>query len=410
MRVVLLNQYYAPDTAATAQLLGDLGAGLAAAGHEVTAVCCSRAYADPSVRYPRRETVDGVAVRRTFSTGFGRGNPLGRACDYATFLLGATAALLFRRKPDVVVSLSTPPMVALLGWLLARLRGARSVYWVMDVYPDLAYELGVLRPGSTVSRVFDALTRFTLARSDAVVALGDTMAEHLRARGARNVTAIHNWADGDAIRPLPSVDNPLRKEWDWNGRFVALYSGNMGLAHEFDTMLDAAERLRDRDDIRFAFVGGGPRRAEFAREVERRGLANVELRPYVSRERLGHSLTAGDAHLVSLRERMPGLLVPSKIYGILAAGRPTLYVGPDRGEIADILREGKCGVRVAVGDGERLAAAVAAYADDRTRAAEDGRRARQAFDRRYTLRHGLRAFETVLGPSGAAGGTPAPGE
>jgi len=396
MRVVLLNQYYAPDGSSTAQLLADLGGGLAAQGHDVVAVCSDRSYADPRRRYARRETIDGVRVLRARTTGYGRGSVGGRVLDYASFLLGAVGTLLFRTRPDVVVSLSTPPLIAGLGWLLARLRGARAIYWVMDVYPDVAFALGVLRPGSAAGWAFRALSRFVLRRSDRVVALGETMGARLEAFAGRPVDVVHNWADGEAIRPVSLADHALRREWGWSGRFVVLYSGNMGLAHDFATVLDAAALLREREEILFAFVGGGPRRAEVEAEVRRRELSNVEIRPYVERARLGQSLTAPDVHLVTLREEMPGLLVPSKIYGILAAGRPALYVGPDAGEIAEILREGDCGRRVALGDARGLADAVLAYATEPARAERDGRRARELFERRFTSRHGLAAFRRVL--------------
>jgi len=278
VRVALLNQYYAPDEAATAQLLSDLGQGLAAAGHEVSAVCCRRSYADPSVRYLAREEVGGVAVRRTWATGFGRGSKAGRLADYLTFLGGAAWRMLRQPRPDVVISLSTPPLVAALGLMLARLRRARSVYWVMDVYPDLAFELGVLRPGSLAGRFFSRVSNFALGGSQVIVALGECMAERLRAKGLASVDAVHNWADGDAIRPRSLEGHALRERWGWDERFIVLYSGNMGLAHEFDTTLDAAEILRDHPRVRFAFVGDGPRRNEVEAEARRRGLTNVEFR------------------------------------------------------------------------------------------------------------------------------------
>ncbi len=396
MRIVLLNQYYAPDEASTAQLLSDVGAGLVAAGHEVAAVCCNRSYTDPSRRYPARETIDGVEVTRASATGFGRGSTLGRVTDYASFLAGAAARLVLRRRPDVVISLSTPPMVALLGWLAARLRRARTIYWVMDVYPDLAYELGVIERGALAGRLLDRISRFQLGHSDRVVVLGELMAERLPAVGERPPLVVHNWADGDTIRPRPLAGNELRREWGWDGSFVVLYSGNMGLAHEFDTVLDAAGLLADEPDVRFAFVGGGPRRGAVEQEVRRSGLSNVEFRPYVARERLGESLTAGDLHLVTLRPAAVGLLVPSKIYGILAAGRPTLYVGPPVGEVAEIVRGGQCGVCVDVGDARRLAAAVRAYRDDPGRARHEGGRARRLFEERFTRGRGVGHFVDLV--------------
>jgi glycosyltransferase involved in cell wall biosynthesis len=318
--------------------------------------------------------------------------------DYLSFLVGAAWRLLRQPSPDVVISLSTPPLVAVLGLLLARMRRARSVYWVMDVYPDLAFELGVFSPRSVAGRLFSRISRFALSGSDVVVALGETMAARLLGKGLGQVEVVHNWADGDRIRPRTLEGHPLRREWGWSGRFVVLYSGNMGLAHEFDTVLDAAEILRSDPRILLSFVGGGPRRAEVEQEARRRGLSNVEFRPYVERERLDESLTSGDVHLVTLRERLPGLLVPSKIYGILAAGRPCIYAGPDEGEIADIIAAGRCGTRVALGDADELARAVRRYADEPERVEAEGARARVLFDERFSKERALHAFERLIDP------------
>ena len=178
MRIVLLNQYYLPSEAPTGLLLADLGEALVAAGHEVTAICSDRDYADPESRYPRTETRGGVRVRRVSGSGFGRGRRLGRLVDYLTFMAGALLMLAIQRKPDVIVVLTTPPMLAFPSWWIARVRSARFVFWVMDVYPDLAFELGVLRRGSPGGAVLQHLSRRVLKGADRVVALGDVMAAH----------------------------------------------------------------------------------------------------------------------------------------------------------------------------------------------------------------------------------------
>jgi glycosyltransferase involved in cell wall biosynthesis len=404
LRIVLLNQYYAPDEAASSQLLTDLGTGLAAAGHDVIAICGRRAYADPSLRYASIERIEGVEVRRAWATGFGRGSKAGRLVDYMTFLAGACLRLMTTPKPDLVISLSTPPMVSTLGWLGARLRGARSFYWVMDVYPDLAFELGALNPRSPAGRLFSAVTGMTLRRSDAVIALGDNMAGRLRSAGVERLATIHNWADEGAIPPGECGERELRWRWSWQDRLVVMYSGNMGLAHEFDTVLAAAAILQDRPEVLFAFIGDGPRRREVEEQVRSRGLRNVCFKPYVQRDRLCQSLKAGDLHLITLRDRMPGLLVPSKIYGILAAGRPTLYIGPDEGEISDIVEAGRCGARVAIGGAEAVAREILRYAEDENLRQEQGRRARELFEERYTKEQGLKAFIRLIERC-AAGGT-----
>ena len=185
MRVVLVNQYYAPAEAATAQLLSDLGEHLVREGHSVTVICSRRSYPDPSLSYPAAETLGGVRIVRTWTTGFGRGTAVGRMVDYVGFMVGAAARLLLERNVDVVVSLTTPPLVATVGWIASRLRGARSICWVMDIYPELAFALGMLRRRSVAGRLLGVVGRATLLRSDAVVALGETMARTVVIRSLR---------------------------------------------------------------------------------------------------------------------------------------------------------------------------------------------------------------------------------
>jgi len=396
MRVVLLNQYYAPDEAATAQLLADVGVALAAAGHDVVAICSDRSYADPARRYPREETLDGVRVYRARTSGFGRNRALGRLTDYTTFLVGSAARIVLSARPDVILSLTTPPMIGALGILASTVNRSRSILWVMDLYPDLAFELGVLQTSSTTGRALRIASNWIVRRSSHVVALDRAMADRLRARGARRVDVIENWADEETIAGRGIEAHPLRREWGWEGRFVVLYSGNLGLAHEFETVLDAAERLKDRREILFGFVGVGPRLAAVEAEVARRGLSNVEFRPQVARSALGDSLTAGDVHLVTLRPRMPGLLVPSKIYGILAAARPTIYVGPDEGGVAEIVNRGRCGSIVANGNTDGLVETILAYSGDPERCRREGAAGRTLFEREYARRHGVGAFVRLV--------------
>lgn len=395
----MVNQYFPPDEAATAQILGDVVEAGVCAGFACRVVASDRGYADPAKRYPRREVWKGAAVERVPATGFGRGSTVGRAIDYATFVANAFARMLSGPRPDVVVGLSTPPILGALAVLVARLRGARSVYWAMDVHPDVAFALGMLSGGSPAGRALSIVSGWTIRSADLVVALGETMAGVLRRRGARRIAVVHNWADEDAIRPIGAGASAYRAARGWGSRFVVLYSGNLGLAHEFETVLAAAERLRSRP-VTFAFIGDGPRRPDVQRAVEERGLPNVEFHPGVPRSELGDSLAAADLHLVTLRPGMQGLLVPSKIYGILAAGVPTLYVGPPEGEVFDIVSRG-CGTAIANGDAEALEAAVLSYASDPDRRRREGAAARALLESRFR-----RAGQTrlLLGELGALAG------
>lgn len=384
-RLRFVNQYFLPAEAATGRILADVVAWLAARGVACEVIASDRSYADPRTRFPRRATWQGAEVRRIRTTGFGRGSRLRRAVDYATFLLGAGPSLLRGPTPDAVVGLSNPPILGAAAVLAARVRGTRSVYWVMDLYPELAFALGALRPRGLPGRLLSSISGWALRRADMVVTLGETMAERLRDLGGRNVVAIHNWADGSVIRPKPASESRYRRQRGWEEKLVVLYSGNMGLAYEFKTMIRAAERLRNASDIVFAFVGGGPRRSEVESEIRRLGLPNVEFHPAVPPEELADSLVSGDLHVVSMAPGTAGLLVPSKIYGILAAGRPVIYVGPQEGEVFEIVKEGSCGWCVPNGDVDGLTRVIesARVNPSDTRAA--GARARSLFDEQFAM-------------------------
>lgn len=391
---MLLNQYYAPDEAATAQLLGDLGEALAAAGHEVTAVCSNRSYGDPQRVYPRREILAGVSVVRVGTSGFGRSGVFGRVLDYGFFLVGALVRVALIRNVDVIVSLTTPPLVSLVGNLVARVKGARAILWSMDVYPDLAFALGKIRSKSLLGRVFSFLARTAAKSAHRVVALGESMAGHLTVYGTP-VEVVHSWADGDAIAPNPETVRAFREGRGWGDRFIVMYSGNLGLAHEFETVTAGIRRLAtERPEILFVFAGVGPRLHAVQSTLS--GSKNVEFHGYVSRDRLGASLTAADVHLVTLKPQMPGLVVPSKIYGILAAGRPTVYVGPSAGEVYEIVQEGSCGTALVNGDVDGFVAAISAYWQDRSRVTREGASARALFVARFTKAQALEKLVNIL--------------
>ncbi|HEY0781196.1 MAG TPA: glycosyltransferase family 4 protein, partial [Thermoanaerobaculia bacterium] len=385
MNVLLINQYFWPDRAATAQLLADLAEDLARDGWTVTALAGRGTYAPGRPGpLPARERFGDVQVRRVRCTDFGRLSrfgKLGRIADYATFLLAAALAVLCGPRPDVVVCLSTPPFVALLG-ALGRLRGARFVYKVEDLYPDVAIALGAFAATSWAARFARRLSASLLARADAVVALDSAMAAALRERGARRVEVIPNWADGAAIRPDPAAGARFRTAEGLGERLVVTYSGNLGLAHRFDAVAGAAHLLHDSlPRLLWLIVGDGPRLEELKRQVE--GLPSVRFLGYQPRERLGEMYSAADLHLITLRDEVAGLLVPSKYAAALAAGRPVLVVGGAGTDLHTEVAEQRLGwvcphepaaVATAVSEAERDPEALRAM----------GQAARALFDRKYS--------------------------
>lgn len=395
--VLILNQFYWPDIAATAQILTDLAEDLARGGCRVTVVAGRAPYTGTAAPLAARAERRGVEIRRVWATSFGRGWTVGRLCDYATFLGAAAVACLTLPRPDVVIALSTPPLVSLVG-LLARLcRGSRFLYSVQDLYPDTALELGMLRRG-LVSGALEALSQASLRGAHRIVTLGETMRARIRAKGVapERITVIPNWSDGAAVTPVPPGRNRFRAEHGLDGRFVVLYSGNLGLAHEFATLLGAAELLSDEADIVFLFVGDGPRKREVREAAEGRGLRAVRFLPYQPRERLAESLGAGDVGAITLRPELEGCLVPSKLYGVMAAGRPVLYVGGRCGEVAEVVRAAGCGMAVEAGDVAALAAAIRQLRAAPAEAAAMGARGRAWYLERFDRPRATRAWADLV--------------
>jgi glycosyltransferase involved in cell wall biosynthesis len=207
--------------------------------------------------------------------------------------------------------------------------------------------------------------------------------------GAREerTAVVHNWADAAAVRPVPADENPFRREHGLAGKFVVLYSGNAGRAHTFHAVQEAMRRLREDPGILFLFIGGGHRMAEIRAAAERDGVENARFMGYVPREDLIYSLSAADASLVTESPDVPGLLVPSKTYGILASGRPLVFVGAERSDVAAVVRAARCGVVVPADDAAGLVAALSALKNDPAMAAEMGARGRIAAEAVYDRRH-----------------------
>ena len=389
----------------------DLAESLVGQGFEVTALSGRGRY-NGGGRLAPREDYKGARVERAWATSFGKGSGVGRLADYFTFYLGAAWKLLALPRHDVVMALTTPPLISLLALLACRLKGMRLAVLVQDVYPDVGVALGTFREGSLTARVLDRLNRFVLKRADRVIVLGDCMRERITAKvgpeGEGRIDVIHNWADGEKIRPLAEGEsNPFADEHGLAERFVVEFSGNLGRVNDFDTPLEAARLLKGRDDVVFLFIGDGAKAAQINEYVRRHELANVRLLPYQPRESLLYSLAAGDAHLVTLAEGLAGLSVPSKTYGILAAGRPVLFVGDPHSDVARLVAEHGCGEVVPTGDAGRLARVVSGWADDPEAARQMGVAARALFLRRFDRRHAVEAYAEslckCLGPAAVIG-------
>ncbi|MBA3319515.1 MAG: glycosyltransferase family 4 protein [Gemmatimonadales bacterium] len=347
---LMLSQVYVPDPASVGQHLADAAAELVGRGHRVVVLTSDRGYDDPSVRYPARQVIDGVEVRRIPWTSFGKRSMALRLLAGVSFTLQAIARGLALGWLDAVVVSTTPPTAPLAAVAIAAWRRVPIKYWVMDLNPDQLIALGIVRPSSLVARAFDWLNRLILRRAVDIVVLDRFMAARVNRKvdTSAKLTILPPWPHEDHLTQVEHRDNPFRARHGLEGKVVVMYSGNHGPSNPITTILRAAERLRDTPDLVFLFVGGGISKDE----VEAVAGPTIRSLPYQPLSGLSDSLSAADVHLVTVGDGVVGIVHPSKIYGALAVGRPILLLGPDECHVAEILRSGDLGWRVSHGDVE----------------------------------------------------------
>ncbi len=353
-RLLVLNQYYWPGVEATANLLTDLCEGLEKT-YDVEVVT---GVLHEHEHEPRSLVRNAVAIRRVRSTAFDRTGLAARASNYFTYLGSALGNGLVARRPDIVLCMTDPPMVGAVGLAVARRFGAPLVVVCQDVFPETAQKLGRLTNPAAVGTLRRVVGSY-LRRADRIVSIGETMSTRLVAKGAppERIVVIPNWVDTDEITPQPR-DNAWARENDLVDHFVVMHSGNIGHAQGLEALVRAAVLLRDIDRLEIVVVGFGPRHAAVVELAESVGATNVRFLPYQPRERLPESLASADVHYLGLAEGLAGYVVPSRINGILAAGRPVLVAADANSESAQVVADAACGLRVPPGDPAALAGAI----------------------------------------------------
>ena len=371
-RVLVLNQYYWPGVEATAHLLAELCEALADE-FDVTVVTGMVAGADEAGRTEK----DGVEIVRVGSTAYDRSRLSLRAANYLTYLGLSLWKGLKVERPDVVLCMTDPPVIADVALLVARRFDVPLVVVSQDVFPEVAVALKRLDNPALVE-LLRLATRTYLKRADRVVAIGDTMRERLVAKGADGdrIVVIPNWTDTSDLEPRPR-DNAWAREHGLVGKFVVMHSGNIGHAQDLDTLIRAATFLRDLDDLRIVLIGGGARRDELKELAKLLEVEQVAFMGYQPRELLADSLSSADIHVVGLARGLSGYVVPSRLYGVLAVARPVLAAAEADSETAKVIAQVGAGLVVPPGRPELLARAIRQAHDGEHDLDELGRRGRE---------------------------------
>jgi glycosyltransferase involved in cell wall biosynthesis len=408
LRVVILNQYYVPDVASTGQLLSELAEYLAQEGAHVSVIATQPSYGPPETRQrcPRFAVENGIHVTRRWTTRFSKDSPVGRTINSLTFLVQLMLQLLFRvEQNEVFLYTTNPPYLGVIGGIISIFRKHPYVVLLHDSYPQLTVLVGMIKAGGLIDRIWNRCNRFMYKRAEQSIVLCKA-AQKLVCEtydiSPDRVHIVHNWANPAKIKVKPKTANDFAKEHDLVEPFTVLYSGNLGLYYDFETILGTAGLLMD-ESFRLVFIGAGGRRDWIAEQIEKRGLTNTLLLPYQPFARLPDSLAACDASLVTIQEGVEGISYPSKLFASLAVGRPILAISEPGSELYDQVVGNDVGYWHGLGDAEGLADRIRKMIRDPDGCDRMGRRARELFEREYTRDASAAKYDTVLRLARAGG-------
>lgn len=408
MRITIINQFYTPDISPTAHLAASLAEHRVGKPHkdELRIISSAGGYV-PQSNAKAESMFDNPRIHRLWTPRLGKSSTLKRCIDYGVFYLSAAMTSLTMPRQDLIISLTTPPFIAWTAVLHKFLHPSTRLFlWNMDCYPELAERSGKLNERGWAARFMRRMNRALFRRMERIVCLDQAMVDLLNEHyappdKALPTTIIPNWEPAAFFPRVALKPGPKREVWDGverlhlAGRFVVLYLGNAGYGHEFDTALDAAAMLAD-EPVTFLFVGGGSRWEEIERGVEQRGLTNVALHGYVPKDMTRLVMQSADCALITLRDRILGVMSPSKLHSNLAMGLPIVYIGPEASNVDEAIRKYDCGISVRHGNPAEVAAYIRGLMNDEAKLAAAREKARFAFDAAYCDTVTLKRFDDVI--------------
>ncbi len=392
-KVLVLCQLFYPELVSTGQTLTELCEELVQLGINVEVICGPQTILNRDKRTPKHIRHKGIDIRRVWGTKFPKLNLIGRILNQLTFAVSVFFYLLLHRPRKPILVLTNPPFLAVSCAILRALKiGGPYVYLVFDVYPDTAVQLGVLKENGLLSRCWERFNAFVFRHASAIVVIGRCMQDVIKQKakkfGLKLDDKLHHisvWSDDKLISSASEQENPLRKKWNLEDKFVVGYFGNMGRFHDMETIIRSAKILKDNEDICFLFVGEGHKKQTTMEYATMHNLQNCQFQTYVAREDLGHLMQLADLGIVSLQEGQEGLSVPSKTFGLMAAGVPIIVVMSAESEIARIVKEESCGTLIKPSEKKMLANSILQLYNDRGQLEQMSTNALKAINEKYNL-------------------------
>jgi len=398
-QVIFVCQVFYPDITPTSQVFTCLFQELVERGLDVTVLCGFPGRVEQAdAVLPRRDNFAGVKIHRCgWNISFKR-SYFHRFFAYLSFLTHVGWKLRGAGKKGVVLGVTNPPFLSIVLYLASSVGHFHYQYIFHDLYPEGLVALNRLKPDSMLVKFWTFLNRFSYHKASVLSVLGRDMIPLLQKNyglALEKFVHIPNWSTTEMAAPRDFAENSLARELALQNKFVVQYSGNMGLWHDMETFVHGAALLREDDSIHFLFIGGGIRREAAEQLSHQLSLTNITWLDFVPKEQLPESLSCAHVSLISLRNGLDGIAVPSKLYGILASGRPLIAQVPANSEIALVVEEEQCGLVVEPGDAEQLVEVIRTLAEDQTLRSDMAARSFEAYQKKYTVTQAALTFEKL---------------
>jgi putative colanic acid biosynthesis glycosyltransferase WcaI len=396
--LIFFTQLYYPDITTTAIIMTDLTEDLASYGLNVKVICAQPTYLVKK-SCPKDEVHNKVVIRRVWTFLFDKNKILGRLLNGISCFFAMLITLFSIEKKAILVFNTNPALLPLLGFIGKKLRNRQYVILVHDLWPELPVHTGMIRKGGLLYKIIDFINIQSFKNANGIIAISDKMKERILYKvpeKEHSIYIIHNWADANRIFPIEKENIRLFDGLGLRNKKIIVYSGNLGLYQPLEVMIGAANELKDREDILFLFVGNGGKKVKIQNLAESLELDNIKFLPFQPLDRLSEFLSLADVSLMGIYPENEGVIMPSKLYSLLAIGKPIICVADPESEVAKILEQAKAGIQSSVIDPKELASKILGIIDNQEKAIAMGKNGRKYFLEHFERKIITRQWNSIL--------------